>query len=196
MENLIYILIGIAWVAYSVYSARQKAIQKQQSAGMPPSGPSQSSPLPIPGNQTGGKNLLDEILRELSGEPRTVAPVSQPVIINQPAVTKQPVKEKQKSEYNQKYEGYSGYEFVPSVSTDFPRNEEDDARSAKALAGQLKKDEPILKGFNLREAVIYSELLNPKYFWWLIYLVDDFLFPKFKNIFTFTHFFKSQQLYY
>jgi hypothetical protein len=164
MENLIYIIIGIAWVAYSLYSARQKSIQKQQSAGMPPKGPSQSSPLPIPGNQGGGKTLFDEILRELTGEPRTPDPVSQTVIINQPPVTKQAVKEKQKSELNQKYEGYSGYKFVPSVSTDFPRNDEDDARNAKALAGQLKSDESISKGFNLREAVIYSELLNPKYF--------------------------------
>jgi len=48
MENLIYILIGIAWVAYALYSARQKAIKKQ-SAGMPPRGPSQSSPLSISG---------------------------------------------------------------------------------------------------------------------------------------------------
>ncbi|MFA5970808.1 MAG: hypothetical protein WC780_00555 [Lentimicrobiaceae bacterium] len=35
MDNVIYILIGIAWIAYSLYSARQKAIQKQQSQGMP-----------------------------------------------------------------------------------------------------------------------------------------------------------------
>ena len=74
MENLIYILIGIAWVAYSLYSARQKAIQKQ--AGMPPRGPSQSSPLPIPGNQGEGKSLFDDILRELTGESK---PVPQPV---------------------------------------------------------------------------------------------------------------------
>jgi hypothetical protein len=164
MENLIYILIGIAWVAYSLYSARQKAIQKQQKAGMPPAGPSQSSPLPIPGSQGEGKSLFDEILRELTGEPRTVTPVNQPVILHQPPITKQAVKEKQKSELNQKYEGYSGYKFVPTVTTDFPRNEEDDARNAKAQAGQLKNDESISKGFNLREAVIYSELLNPKYF--------------------------------
>jgi hypothetical protein len=159
MENLIYILIGIAWVAYSLYSARQKAIQKQ-SAGMPPRGPSQSSPLPIPGNQGQGKSLFDDILRELTGELKPIQqPVSQPVI----PVKQKPV-EKDVSLLNQKYEGYSGYKFITNVNTDFPRNNEDDARNSKKQEDQSIKEVGISRGFNLREAVIYSELLNRKYF--------------------------------
>jgi len=159
MENLLYILIGIAWVAYSLYTARQKAIQKQQSAGMPPSGPSQSSPLPIPGNQTGGKNLLDEILRELTGEPRPV-----PQQVEQPVMQVKKVKDKTVSELNQKLEGHSGYKFITSVPTDFPRNDSEEIRKTQGLTEQLSIDENIPKRFDLREAVIYSELLNRKYF--------------------------------
>jgi hypothetical protein len=158
MENLIYIVIGIAWVAYSLYSARQKAIQKQ--AGMPSGGPSQSSPLPIPGNQGEGKSLFDDILRELTGELKPIQqPVSQPVV----PVNLKPA-EKTTSLLNQKYEGYSGYKFITNVNTDFPRNDEDDARNSKKQENHSTKEAGISTGFNLREAVIYSELLNRKYF--------------------------------
>lgn len=158
MENLLYILIGIAWVAYSLYSARQKAIQKQ--AGLPPRGPSQSSPLPIPGNQGEDKSLFDEILRELTGESR---PVPQPSY--EPPVTVKPnLPEKEASVLNKKYEEHSGYKFSKNINTDFPRNEEDDAHQTQVIDGEKSKDNNVSTNFNLREAVIYSELLKPKYF--------------------------------
>jgi len=160
MENLIYILIGIAWVAYSLYSARQKAIQKQQSAGMPSRGPSQSSPLPIPGNQGEGKSLFDDILRELTGETR---PVPQQVYPTEDIPVKK-VMPKSVSEINQKFEGYSGYKFVSTVSTELPLNDSVHDWENQELPGQKLKDERIADRFNLREAVIYSELLNRKYF--------------------------------
>jgi hypothetical protein len=159
MENLIYILIGIAWVAYSLYSARQKALQKQQSAGMPPRGPSQSSPLPIPGNQGGGKNLLDDILRELTGETR---PVPQQTV--QPVVPVKQVTPKNVSELNQKYEGYSGYKFITDVPTDLPKYDSIHDWEKHEHPEQMTKGENVSNRFNLREAVIYSELLNRKYF--------------------------------
>jgi hypothetical protein len=160
MENLIYILIGIAWVAYSLYSARQKAIQKQQSSGLPPQGPSQSSPLPIPGNQGGGKNLLDDILRELTGETRPVPQVVENPV--KPSVT--PKHQKNVSELNQKYEGYSGYKFIQSVNNDFPLNNSGHDWEKQDQPSQTIRNERVSKGFDLREAVIYSELLNRKYF--------------------------------
>lgn len=159
MENLIYILIGIAWVGYSLYSARQKAIQKQLSSGLPPRGPSTSSPLPIPGNQGGGKSLLEDILREITGESRPVPQqVVQPV---EPVIQENP---KNIIKSNQKYEGYSGYKFIQSVSTDFPLNNSDPEWENQDNRGHKTKGENSSNGFNLRQAVIYSELLNRKYF--------------------------------
>lgn len=159
MENLIYILIGIAWVAYSLYSARQKAIQKQQSSGIPPRGPSQSSPLPIPGNQGEGKSLFDDILRELTGETR---PVPQQVVPADVPVKK--VMPKSVSEINQKNEGYSGYKFIQSVPSESTLKDSGHEWEKQELSGQISRDERIAHKFNLREAVIYSELLNRKYF--------------------------------
>lgn len=158
MENLIYILIGIAWVAYSLYSARQKAIQKQQKAGMPPAGPSESSPLPIPRSQGEGKSLFDEILRELTGEPRPVPQVSRPVVTPVPASY-----QKSNAEY-ESFKESTRYTPVSNLQADFPRNESEDMLKTQKLAEQITKDESPERRFNLREAVIYSELLNRKYF--------------------------------
>jgi len=158
MENLIYIVIGILWVAYSLYSARQKAIQKQQSAGMPPSGPSQSSPLPIPGNQGGGKSIFDEILRELTGE---LKPIPQ---VQQPTVHPVPDKNKNFSELNRTNEVQSRYKFVSSIPADSNRNESEITHQTRVFDEKYPNNESISKSFNLREAVIFSELLNPKYF--------------------------------
>jgi hypothetical protein len=164
MENIFYILVGIAWVAYSVYSARQKALQKQQSAGMPPQGPSQSSPLPIPGNQGGGKSVFEDIFRELTGEPKPVEPVNQPVIINQPVITKQPVKEKNISDLGTKYEGYSGYKFISGAQNEYTTRDAENDRIKADKSEELIKNDISKENFDLRKAVIYSELLNRKYF--------------------------------
>ena len=161
MDNFFYVLIGVAWVAYSLYSARQKAIKKQQSQGLPPRGPSQSSPLPIPGNQGGGKSLFDEIFREFTGEPR---PVVTPQQVTQPVASVASRFSEPKSELNQKYEGKPEYKFTSSVSADSPYHISSNEVERHTAQQQLTKNERIARGFNLREAVIYSELLNRKYF--------------------------------
>lgn len=159
MENLIYLLIGIAWVAYSLYSARQKAIQKQQSSGLPPRGPSPSSPLPIPGNQGGGKSLLEEILREIAGEPK---PVPQPVV--QPVVPVKQTTHRTISELNQTYDAHSGYNFITSPSVKSSGTDVENNLKAQDVRAHLINEQALLPKFDLRQAIIYSELLNRKYF--------------------------------
>jgi hypothetical protein len=154
MENFFYIVIGLVWVAYSIYSAKQKALQKQQSSGLPPRGPSQSSPLPIPGNQSGGKSVFEDIFRELTAEPKPIlqekAPVSAP----------KPVKSTNVSELNVSYEGFSGYKFISGVTQDSSPS----IHAESVFPVQSSNNEQITKRFDLREAVIFSELLNRKYF--------------------------------
>jgi len=156
MENYIYILIGIVWVAYSLYSARQKALKKQQSAGLPQGRPSQSSPLPIPGSER--KSLLEDIFREFAGVP---APVPQP---SQPANHDYQIPESKSNESNEAFK-ISKLSPVTSFSpTNFINNEPENARKVHPVYRQLTKNDHIAKNFNLREAVIFSELLNRKYF--------------------------------
>lgn len=158
MENLIYIVIGVAWVAYSLYTTRQKAIQKQQSAGMPPSGPSQSSPLPIPGNQGGGKTLFEDIFRELTGELRPVSQSAPPVA---PVASAKP---QMVASTNDASNSSKGYQFISDVPPDRSRMDPENTGKSTVNHEQKSKDESITKNFNLREAVIFSELLNRKYF--------------------------------
>lgn len=158
MENLIYIIVGVAWVAYSLYTTRQKAIQKQQSAGMPPSGPSQSSPLPVPGNQGGGKTLFEDIFRELTGESRPV-PQSAPAVAPVSSAKPQMVAPTNDTTISSK-----GYQFISDVPPDHSWMESENTGISAVNHEQKSKDESITKKFNLREAVIFSELLNRKYF--------------------------------
>ena len=156
MEDYIYILIGIAWVAYSLYSARQKALKKQQSAGFPQGRPSQSSPLPIPRSE--GKSLLEDIFREFTGVP---APVSQP---SQPANQDYQIPESKSNESDEAFK-ISKLSPITSFSPANSINSEPiNVRKVHPVYKQLTKNEHIAKNFNLREAVIFSELLNRKYF--------------------------------
>ena len=154
MDNLFYILIGVAWVGYSLYSARQKSIQKQQSSRMPPGGPPQSSPFPTPGNQGGGKSIFDDILRELSGETRPVPQMQQPAI---PVIHSIP---KTSPYIETVYEPIRVPEYESRVTADSSQSK----MPLKNKPMQIKKQVIGSKNFNLRQAVIYKELLNPKYF--------------------------------
>ncbi|MFZ4547127.1 MAG: hypothetical protein ACOYN4_06825 [Bacteroidales bacterium] len=158
MGDYIYILIGIIWVVYSLYSASQKAAQKKQDTGLPPRGPSQSSPLPIPGNQGGGKSLLEDIFRELTGETK---PIPQPTRAYTAQPTVQPVQAQRTTETIKSSTRYTN---ISGLATDFPQNEQNGDKISGANDRQNMKNESIAKKFDLREAVIFSELLNRKYF--------------------------------
>ncbi|MEI6059168.1 MAG: hypothetical protein WCR72_00595 [Bacteroidota bacterium] len=156
MENFLYILIGVIWVVYSLYTARQKALKRQQSQEIPPRGPSQSSPLPLPGS--GGRTLFDEIFRELSGEPKPVIQTYQPA---QPSVVIPPDMPIQDA-------GMHRNSFTKANISSLPTSLARDAsgNDSKTLENppQVAKNEGFPKKFDLREAVIFSELLNRKYF--------------------------------
>jgi len=156
MENYIYIIIGILWVAYSLYTARQKAIQKEQSAGNPPSGPSQSSPLPIPGGQGGGKSVFEELIRELTGEPRPV-PQYKPVATYD-------VEEAVSLETIGKPKSSTSYISIPEMQANMSAKSHQTSNEMSDNTPTKAKNEGLAKNFDLREAVIFSELLNRKYF--------------------------------
>jgi hypothetical protein len=153
MENYLYIIIGIVWVIYSIYNTRQKALRKQQSQGLPPQGPSESSPMP----GTGGKSLLDDILRELTGEdPAPKASQPAKTYEQYQGVEVQHTIEPQKSSV-----AASNFTEIRSV---FPLSESKNEPKTHQLTEKRTKIIGLSRKFNLREAVIFSELLNRKYF--------------------------------
>lgn len=156
MDDLIYVLLGIAWVGYSIYTARQKALKKQQGE-IPPVFTPDSSPLPIPGNTGKGRSLLEDILTELQGQ--------QPPPVKVPA-------DQQKS-FTDSYQQYSTAsdknlpEEVKLSEIEYQKRHSLGTKKAgksNEKDVQLPKDENFSQNFNLREAVIFSELLNRKYF--------------------------------
>lgn len=153
MEDYLYIIIGIAWVAYSIYNSRQKALKKQ--AQRRPGGePSQSTTLP----GGGGKTLFEDILRELTGEPAPVAPATQPA---------NPAKYPPYGEFQQTNDTYKSSPVQSNYSlpvSEYVKKEPTLANKTHSVNRQLIKNEGLARKFNLREAVIFSELLNRKYF--------------------------------
>ncbi len=153
MEDFLYIIIGIAWVAYSIYSSRQKALKKQAQT-RPGGEPSQSTTLP----GSGAKTLFEDILRELSGEPAPAAPATKPA-----NTAKYPTYE----EYQQTNDTYKSSTIQPNIResiADYTRKEPATAIKTHSDNKQLTKNESLARKFNIREAVIFSELLNRKYF--------------------------------
>lgn len=158
MDDLIYVLIGIAWVGYSIYSASKKSAAKRQSAGVPTDRTSTSSPLPIPRSDGSGRTLFEEIFSELVGEQKPVVPVPQPVV-NQPQM-------KNHQKMQQTIETAGSFERIYTGST--PENKIQDIAKpvGKTYTNPVEetKHEGIARNFNLREAFIFSEILNRKYF--------------------------------
>jgi len=153
MEDYLYIIIGIAWVAYSIYTSRQKALKKQ-AQGRPTGEPSQSTTLP----GGGGKTLFEDILRELTGEPAPAAPATQPA-----NTAKYPPYE----EFQQTNDTYKSSPVQPNYSvpvSEYAKKEQTPANKTHPVNKQVIKNESLVRKFNLREAVIFSELLNRKYF--------------------------------
>lgn len=153
MEDYIYIIIGIAWVAYSIYTSRQKALKKQ-AQGNTAGEPSQSTPLPGGGRKT----LLEDIFRELTGELVPAPPVTQPA---------NPANYPPYEEFQQTNDTYKSSSVQPNFresTPDYTRNEPATVIKTHSDNKQVTKNESLARKFNIREAVIFSELLNRKYF--------------------------------
>jgi len=153
MEDYYYILIGIAWVAYSIYTNRQKALKKQAQA-RPEGGPSQSTRLP----GSGGKTLFEDIFRELTGELAPAPPVTQPA---------RPSEYQPRDEFFETAETRKrspNWQPIQETPTNFPAKEPKTYVKTHPIRKQVTKNESLARKFNLREAVIFSELLNRKYF--------------------------------
>ncbi len=156
MEDFIYILIGIAWIAYSVYNQGQKQKRKQQA----------KSPVETeeetPDIEQKLKSFLDKKLnfdKILDFEEQTEE------YIDSPYSAIDIVEEKDESEYfKAETEGVSAFESEPEAKAvevmDYKMGEtEEQEESNNPLEGIFSETGE----FDLKKAIIYSEILNPPY---------------------------------
>ncbi len=184
MEDIIYILIGIAWIGFTLYNSQRKLKQKQEKARQA----QQES-----GDQTSAyeersksKSFIDSLLEEfeektsLSGEKtyetKTPAPEKQDSF-------EETVRKRREADYHS-IKSVEEYESIENVVEDnsqlssnyFNRHKEtkdkkqkadkvkDERKSGLAYDESFYDEEVLDFEFDLKQAVIYSEILNkPKY---------------------------------
>ncbi len=154
MDDLIYILLGLAWVIYAAYRANQK--QKKKSTTSPASGPPSALPREQP-------RPLDTLFEEILGEGSSLEEVALPEYQSYDDITVKEL-EKEKQLFNR-----------PKTILETIPSEEGisafDSRSETAGKVSLTADEEehpiqtIMAGerFDIRKAVIYAEILNRPY---------------------------------
>lgn len=155
MEDFIYILIGIAWIAYSVYNQGQKRKRKQQAK-------SELNPEEeLPEVEQDLRSFLDKKLNldnllDFEEKPNEY--------LDSPYSEIDVVEEKDTSSYfKPENEGVSAFKIKHEKTV-----EHVNAQIIESEEGKFSDDlsEGFLSGeeeFDLKKAIIYSEILNPPY---------------------------------
>lgn len=144
-NDYLYILLGIVWLAFSVYKGQKK---KGANAQKP--------------QQKAGKSFLDSLLEEFVPDSQ---PTPVPYVSNDETSTAVESDEKYVSEifsYDDAVEESNETETsVVYREKGVEKTKKENVESSKVT--DIQKDR-FRKSFNLRNAVINSEILNPRYF--------------------------------
>jgi len=162
MDELIYILIFVAYIGYSIYNAMQKSKAKQlekQQQQQPEQdyeeeGEFYETPQPAyetPRPERPVRSLFEELLKEAGIEPE---PVAQPQPVAEPTPNKY-------SQYNyivdEKEPMHGDLKTMKPASLRFERSKEEE--EAFSLDTQKKQTHE----FDLKKAIIYSTILERPY---------------------------------
>jgi len=145
-NDYLYILFGIAWLIFSVYKGQKK---KNAAATDQP--------------KKSNKSFLDSLIEEINPEP---AAQSAPYSPNDPYT---PVDEVEVDEYEQEIFSYDdAVEESNETETSgvYNQKEVELDRTTEAVENKNTDNQNVRykSGFSLRNAVIYSEILKPRYF--------------------------------
>ncbi len=154
MEDFIYILVGIAWIAYSIYSQGQKQKRKQQEQT------EVNSEEELPGIEQKLQSFLD---KKLNLDNIFEVEEQTNEYLDSPYSEIDVVEEKDDSTYfHPETEGVSAFATEPGTKAEsvISEIEYDEGEEEEGMVEQVlfDKDE-----FDLKKAVIYSEILNPPY---------------------------------
>lgn len=149
-EDYLYILLGIIWVAFSIY----KGVQKKKSLSKSPENTEPAE------SQEPKKSFFDDFLNQIitENEPVPYEPVVEEQAFSDTVISDKAEEEKIFSyddvaeESNFKEEN-SVYEIEPAAEIGFQQELQ------SHLKGKNKQS-----NFDLRKAIIYSEILNRRYF--------------------------------
>jgi len=144
-EDFFYILIGIVWIAFSIYQGQKKRKQKL------------SAPSTTEKKKSFFETLLDEVTEKKQAYEEIYDSESEstPEIVNQEERTY----EENKFSYDDYYEERNYEETEDVIIKNEPLAKSDFDHPIRA---NLKKTRKL--HFDLKKAVIYSEILKPKYF--------------------------------
>ena len=144
-EDILYILIGIIWVAFSIYQAKKR--KKQKSASQPDA------------NKKKGffETLIDEFTEQNQSKAEVAYDEDLPVA--EAVVKLENEYEEEKYTYDDYYEEGNYNEADDVISTTEPSTQQ---ITKQELKSHLTKNKKLR--FDLKQAVIYSEILKPKYF--------------------------------
>lgn len=168
MEDLLYILAVVAWVVYSFYKNSKKA-RNQRPAMKEPASSQRQETEEVESTEKEYPEVRS-ILKEILGED----------IIPEPAPTPEPVRQEERSSMmderraiEQEYanlESEATWDDVYENSGKMPAKIADEQEEIRKeieadVRKAMKKDEPRKRGidFDLRKAVIMSEILNRPY---------------------------------
>ena len=153
-EDYIYILIGIIWIAYSFYKSASKAKASKTTGGTPAEEPASGDT----------KNFLEKFFDELADQdqqPAEFVPEEQPAEETVTKPTRQEeIREEKFFSYDDEYEK-SNFNEVADV---YDKTTETNLGELRKKAESKLKPGKISPKIDLRKAVIYSEILHPKYF--------------------------------
>jgi len=144
-EDFFYILIGIVWIAFSIYQGQKKRKQKTTST-------------PTAEKKKGFfESLLDEVNEKSQQFEETYEHDIKPEL--ETIKAEEDIFEEQKFSYDDYYEerNYEEAEEAVSESESFKKSVFDQ----QLKPSRRKKGRP---RFDLKKAVIYSEILKPRYF--------------------------------
>lgn len=165
MDDFLYIIIGIVWVVYSLYSNKQKQQKKrlmeEQRKSQPSSLPEQQRP----------RSIFDQLL---DPDPQIPEPITEPIsepLDEYPDPTNSYTPEIPKNKpYKPEYENLETIK--DEVSASYFENQYDSRGGMsyydnRVMAESTHNEVPLLEEFSeefdLRKAVIYAEILNPRY---------------------------------
>lgn len=163
MDDILYIVLGVAWLAYSLYSNKQKLDKKRAQQVEQMSEPNQENQTSEPLEEAPRRTLLEEMFGEIESE---YTEAEEEIFI--PEVDERATERRMRDYSRNEAESLEVIKdevpldyFTRRYASGYAAIE--DKNEVKIVLEEEKEDEEVSEKFNLMKAVIYSEILRAPY---------------------------------